>query len=376
MNSVETGSVVALAGEGGPAWLVAAERVWDRGAAIAPMDGRLPEPTLRAAVNAVKPTHWLEVASGEVTSLDGEPGEPGDAVVLCTSGTTGQPKAVIHTHDSVAASAAATNQWLGIQSDDHWLACLPLAHIGGLSVVLRARAAGVGLTIHRRFDAAATEASTEGPNPVTRVSLVTRALTDVDPRRFRTILLGGAAPPPNRPANVIATYGMTETGSGVVYDGHRLDGVELRTDDNDQIWVRGDMLFRGYRDGSTSLDDDGWFPTGDLGHWDGSTLAVWGRAGDVINTGAEKVHPNRTESVMAQHPQVAAVAVIGRPDDQWGQRVVAFIEPADARQPPTLDELRDWTRQQLPVWYAPAELVVVDALPRTGSGKVRRADLR
>ena len=134
------------------------------------------------------PGRRRSVPTATETALDGgRPVEPGDALVVATSGSTGQPKGVVLTHDAVAASAGATNARLGVGPDDHWLACLPLAHVGGLSVVTRALHAGTRLTVHDGFDAAAVEAS-----GATLVSLVATALARIDPARFRTIVLGGS----------------------------------------------------------------------------------------------------------------------------------------------------------------------------------------
>ena len=131
------------------------------------------------------------------------------------------------THDAVAASAWATSRRLGVTADDHWLACLPLAHVGGLAVVTRALVIGTRLTVLPGFEPDAVTAA-----GATLVSLVATALRRIDPPPFRTIVLGGAAPPADLPPNVVTTYGMTETGSGVVYDGRPLDGVDVRIDDD------------------------------------------------------------------------------------------------------------------------------------------------
>jgi O-succinylbenzoic acid--CoA ligase len=175
--------------------------------------------------------------------------------------------------------------------------------------------------------------------------------------------------------HVIATYGMTETGSGVVYDGLPLDGVELRIEPDGEIHVRAPMLLRCYRDGTDPKLPDGWLPTGDLGALHDGVLQVHGRRGDLIITGGENVWPTAVERAVASHPAVAEVAVVGRPDAEWGQRVVAVVVPTDPAQPPDLAELRDWAKQQLPGYAAPAALEVVTALPRTASGKVVREDL-
>jgi O-succinylbenzoic acid--CoA ligase len=167
---------------------------------------------------------------------------------------------------------------------------------------------------------------------------------------------------------------MTETGSGVVYDGLPLDGVELRVVDG-ELQVRGPMLARCYRDGSPTLDGDGWLHTGDAGELVDGRLRVAGRMGDVIVTGAEKVWPAPVEAVLRTVPGVADVAVGGRADPAWGQVVVAWVVPDDRAAPPALDALRDAVKAVLPPWAAPRRLVLVDALPRTALGKVRRAAL-
>jgi O-succinylbenzoic acid--CoA ligase len=321
----------------------AMRRAWDNGDAVAPVDPRLP------------------AAARDALPLDG-PLEDGDALVVFTSGTSGEPKGVVLTHDAIGASAYASNAALGVTDDDSWLACLPLAHIGGLSVVLRALHAGTPFT----FD-------DEGA--ATLVSLVPTMLRRMDVARFRRVLLGGAASPGDLPPNVVRTYGMTETGSGIAYDGRALNGVELRIGDAGQIQVRGPMLLRCYLDGSDPKDAGGWLATGDIGELADGVLRVHGRADDVINTGGEKVWPTAVERALEGAPGVADVAIAGRADPEWGQRVVAFVVPSDRAAPPSLDALRDTVKQTLAAYCAPKELVLVDALPRTPSGKVRRSDL-
>jgi O-succinylbenzoic acid--CoA ligase len=175
--------------------------------------------------------------------------------------------------------------------------------------------------------------------------------------------------------NVVTTYGLTETGSGVVYDGVPLDGVDVRIDEG-EVLVRGPMLLRCYRDGRIPFDSEGWFRTGDAGSIgaDGR-LTVAGRIGDMIITGGENVWPAPVEEALRAHPGVAEAAVAGRPDPEWGQKVVAWVVPADPRRRPTLEELRDLVGERIARYAAPRQVVFVESLPRTSIGKVRRDDL-
>ena len=136
------------------------------------------------------------------------------------------------------------------------------------------------------------------------------------------------------------------------------------------------MLLRAYRDGTDPRSADGWYPTGDAGRLtDDGILEVFGRMAEVIVTGAEKVWPGPVEQVIAGLPAVAEVAVWKRPDPEWGERVVAWVVPAAGRDAPPLEALREVVAGQIAPYAAPREVVVVDALPRTASGKVRRVDL-
>jgi len=380
--------LVALDIPGGDAFVAALAAVWAAGDAVAPLDPRLPKPAAAALLAALRPTAVVGL-DGERVELAGGLGvEDGDALVVATSGSSGAPRGVVLTHDALRASARATSDRLGVDPvRHHWLACLPLAHVGGLAVVIRALLTGTPVTVLPGFEADAVEAL--GRRGVaTHVSLVATALNRLDPSVFACILLGGAAAPDGLPANVVVTYGMTETGSGVVYDGRPLDGVDVAIGTGrpaggaaGEVLVRGPMLLRAYRDGAVPFvagpdGVGGWLPTGDGGRLtDDGHLVVDGRLAEVVVTGGEKVWPAAVEEVLVRHPGVAEVAVGRRPDPEWGERVVAYVVPVDRAAPPSLDELRELVGGNLAPWAAPKELVVLDRLPRTTSGKVRRAAL-
>jgi O-succinylbenzoic acid--CoA ligase len=301
--------------------------------------------------------------------------DDGDALVVPTGGSTGEAKAAVLTHAAVSASAMATSERLEVDPARHrWLACLPLSHIGGLSVVTRSLLTGTPLNVLDGFDAGAVTAA---GGPEVLVSLVPTALARVNPSLFYKILLGGSEPPPSLARNVVTTYGMTETGSGVVYDGTPLRGVEVSISPSGEVALRCPMLMRAYRDGTVPFDAEGWFVTGDVGELDRQgRLQIRGRLSDMIITGGENVWPIAVERVLRQHPAVGEVAVSSRPDPEWGERVVAFVVPAEAGPPPSLEQLRALVRAELTAYAAPKELVLLASLPKTSIGKLRRSALR
>jgi O-succinylbenzoic acid--CoA ligase len=370
--------LVALDQPASPVFVDTLRRIWDAGDAVFPVDQRLPVNARNALIATMAPG-WVVGSDGERRRLErGRPVEPGDALVVATSGTGGEPKGVVLTHAAVEDSAVATSSRLGVEPPrDRWFACLPVAHIGGLAVVTRAIATGTPLEVAAAPSAEALDAAAR--SGCTLASLVYAVLDRVDATRWRALVLGGSRPPSMKalPENVFTTYGMTESGSGVVYDGLPLDGVEVRLGDDGEVHLRGPMLLRCYRDGTDPKDTDGWFATGDLGAIDvNGRLTVHGRRGDVIVTGGEKVWPEIVEGVLAGTRGVAEVAVAGRDDDAWGQRVVAYVVPVDRARPPTLEALREKVKTELPAWCAPREVVLVSSLPRTALGKVRRGTLR
>lgn len=380
--------LVALDLPQGQGFVDALQAVWDTGDAAAPLDPRLPRPAAKSLLAVLRPTRVV-ASDGEITRLaGGERVDEGDALVVATSGSTGTPRAAVLTHDALQASATATSTRLGIQPDRHrWLACLPFAHIGGLSVITRALLTGTPFTVFPRFDAERVEeAGRRGA--ATHVSLVATALGRIDGAVFDCVLLGGAAPPHGLGPNVVTTYGLTETGSGVVYDGVPLDGVEVAIGTGcegegapGEVLLRGPQVLRAYRDGTDPKvagpdGRGGWVATGDGGRLgDDGRLYVDGRLSEVVVTGGEKVWPAAVEACLVDNPAVGEVAVWKRADPEWGERVVAWVVPADPARPPALDELRRHVAGELPPWAAPREVVFTETLPRTSSGKVRRGEL-
>jgi len=358
----------------------ALRRIWERGDAACVLDDRLRGPARQRQLAALAPTIVLD-ATGETRLLEASGLAEGDALCVMTSGSTADPKAAVLTMDAVVASARATSTALGVDRLEHrWLCCLPCSHIGGLSVVTRALLTDTPLSMLERPTPASLVLAAE--RGATHVSLVATALRRVDPELFELILLGGAAPPRDLPPHVVATYGMTETGSGVVYDGRALAGVELAIDRPDaerrgEILVRGPMLLRSYRDRPAPLvtgpdGTTGWFPTGDLGQLSSEgVLAVKGRASEVIVTGAEKVYPSDVEAIIAGLPGVAEVAVWKRPDAEWDERVVAWVVSDGT--PPSLASVRAAVSEAVAPYAAPKELEIVEALPKTDNGKIRRS---
>ncbi len=389
MAQPEKGSLTAVPLTG-PAAAAAMVSEWEEGRAVLPLDPRMPAPERRRILDALRPTHQL----GEwgVRALPGGvPVDPEVAAVVSTSGTSGEPRGVELTWDGLAASAQASRQALGAHSgqnagerDAAWLCCLPVYGIGGLGVVARGWSTGQAVEVVGRFDpavVAATEASFVSLVPTT----LRRCLEGgADLGRFLAILVGGAPLDPQlrteaeaAGAAVVATYGLTETWGGVVYDGRALDGVEVRLDDDNEILIRGSVVMRGYRlrpdDTAAAVSPEGWLRTGDAGAWgEAGDLRVIDRLRDLIVTGGTNVSPTEVESVLQGHPGVADVGVVGSDDADWGERVVAHVVATDPEDPPTLADLRAFAAEQLSTAKLPRQLVLVTEVPRSSGGKTLR----
>lgn len=392
------------------------------GAALVALNARLPTAELRPQRDRTSPRlvladaerqarlegttsldAWLE-GGGETPETDGS--DPGaDWALLFTSGTTGQPKAAqlsVGAFDALARASAAN---LRPRPADRWLCSLPLFHVGGLGMAVRCAHDGATLVLQPRFDAeAAVRAVRE--EGITHLSLVARSLEqslDAGLRGggLRAVLVGGGPVPPalvERAAAaavpLLLTYGLTEACSQVTTErpdeadgrtaGPPLPGLEVRVLDvaggecppgeEGVLVVRGPTLMRGYLGdpGATAeVLRAGWLHTGDIGRLDArGRLTVLARRTDLILSGGENVYPAEVEAVLATHPSVAEVAVVGRLDPRWGQVPVAVVVP---RASASVEDLRAWARARLASFKVPAEVIPAAALPRTAAGKVDRA---
>lgn len=324
------------------------------------------------------------------------------AVVVGTSGSTGTPKRALLTASALRASARATHERLG--GPGQWMLPLPAHHVAGLQVLLRSVDAGttpVPMDLSTGFTPAAFAAATARLDPGARhyTSLVpTQLLRLLDHpggeellRTYDAVLVGGAALPPHLRARsaragvtVVATYGMSETAGGCVYDGQALPCTEVALDDEGRIHLGGATVAHGYlgRPDLTAVafgtDEDGtrWFRTDDVGHTDDrARLHVDGRLDDLVNSGGLKVAPRLVEEAVVAHvPGVHEVVVVGTPHPEWGEAVSALLvlAPDALRRDLTAADLRARLRGVLPDHALPVRVLVVDEVPLAGPGKPDR----
>ncbi len=334
--------------------------------------------------------------------------------IIYTSGTTGQPKGAMLTYGNAWWSAVGSALNLGTHRDDRWLVCLPLFHVGGLSILWRSVIYGVPAIIHDGFDPAAVNEEIDA-NGVTVVSVVSAMLARMldargdqpYPPSLRAVLVGGGPVPQpllERCAAlgvpVVQTYGLTETASQAATlapaDALRKRGsagkpllptqIRIAGPDGDaaagtvgEILVQGPTVTPGYwnRPAATATAlRDGWLHTGDLGYRDAEGyLYVVDRRDDLIISGGENVYPAEVEAVLSAHPAVAEAGVVGAPDARWGQVVHAAVVLRPGQRV-TAEALRAWCRARLAGYKVPAALVFMDELPRNATGKLLRRALR
>jgi O-succinylbenzoic acid--CoA ligase len=300
------------------------------------------------------------------------------AVVIHTSGTTARPKPVELTYGNFHASAEASAANLGVEPEDRWLCAMPLFHVGGLSILTRSAIYGTCAVIHERFDAERMRESLESGEAtlVSVVATMLRRLRAAGLSRapaLRAALVGGGPVPRDLldwGAEVglafVPTYGMTETCSQIATP-RLLPGVEVRTSDEGELLVRGPMVAPG------AIAADGWLHTGDRGHVDpDGTLHVEGRIKDTIVTGGENVAAAEVEEALLAHPAVEDAAVVGRPDEEWGETVVAYVVATDGV---TDAQLVAHCRERLAGYKVPRAIERVGEIPRTESGKALKGRL-
>jgi O-succinylbenzoic acid--CoA ligase len=382
-RGVGPGDRVALMLAPGVAFVAALHGCALLGAVAVPIDLRLSPAEREARMQGVS-----AVVEG---ALDGKPfeGTPGlhpdeVATLMHTSGTTAAPKPVPLTYGNWLSAALGSAVALGLDRHERWLCPMPLAHVGGLSIVLRSAVYGTTAVLAERFDAGAVVAALSDPgDPITVISLVATMLERLldaglrEPPGLRWALLGGG-PIPSRLLDrarqvgvpVAPTYGMTEACSQIATFGWPLPETEL------QISPEGEVLVRGPTVSAASLSADGWLHTGDLGALDDrGRLSLSGRRSEVIVSGGENVGPLEVEEALRSHPAVLDAGVFGRPDPEWGEAVVAAIVPRDGL---ALDEqdLRRHCAERLARFKVPKAFEAVERLPRTASGKLLRRELR
>jgi len=334
--------------------------------------------------------------------------------ITYTSATSGRPKGVQLTYGNHWWSAIGSALNLGLLPTDRWLAPLPLYHVGGLALLWRSVIYGMPVVIHETFDAEAVnrEIDTGGATLVSLVSTMLRRILDARgarafPPTLRGILLGGGPVPPSlltecidRGVPVVPSYGLTETASQVAAlapgeaarkpgsSGRVLLPAELMIDmdgrasepgEVGEILVRGPNVMLGYAGRSEETGAalrGGWLHTGDLGYLDHEGyLYVVDRRDDLIVSGGENVYPTEVEWVLLDHPAIQDAAVVGLPDPEWGQRVVAVITPRPGARI-TAAEVQQWCAARLARFKIPKQILFSDAAARSGSGKVRHRAIR
>ena len=396
-RGVRRGATVALELPPGLEYAVVLHALMKLGAIAFPVNTRLAKPELDAVLASAKPALTIGALPDlGLTEADlpllGEHDLDALHCRILTSGTSGGPRPVGLTYGNHLWSAVGSAFNLGVEPTDRWLCCLPLFHVGGLSILMRTVIYGTTAVVHDGFDTDRIAASLEGDG-VTVISVVTTQLVrlleaGVDLLPLRAVLVGGGPVPDEvleealgRGATVVQTYGLTETASQVTTltpseartrmgsAGRPLLTTHLRI-------VDGEILVQGPTVAPEALDEEGWLHTGDLGRIDeDGFLYVEDRLGDVIVTGGENVLPTEVEEVLLRHPEVADAAVVGRTDSEWQEAVTAVVV-LRAGAEVGAEELREHCAAALAGYKVPKRIEFAEELPRTASGKLMRKALR
>ncbi len=389
------GAPVAIALPPGLAFVQALHACLLLGAPAVPVDPRL-APAERDRVSASAAVRVEEPLPSEGARL--EAGARHDlaatALVVHTSGTTAAPRPVELSYGNLLWSALGSAVALGSGPEDRWLCALPLSHVGGLSILIRSAIYATTAVVHERFetDRALYALREQGITLASLVATTLARLLDAGlerPPALRCALTGGGPVPPALRERALGvgvpvslTYGLTETASQVTTlpaaaladpahsAGPPLFCTGLRIAPDGEIAVSGPTV------APSAALRDGWLATGDLGRVDGrGWLQVLGRKADTIVTGGENVAPAEVEAVLEAHPLVIEAAVVGRPHEQWGEMVAAWIV-ADPGARIDWDELLAHCRAHLAAYKIPKQFDRTgDPLPRTASGKLLRREL-
>jgi O-succinylbenzoic acid--CoA ligase len=364
------------------------------GPAILPVDASLPARRISQLIDAFQPNAVIDERGEARLRSESPETDPATAVIIGTSGSTGDPKGVELSAAALSHSARASLARAGARPGERWLLCLPASHVAGLQVLVRSLVGGTVPVIAAEATAiTVAEAADAGCAHVSIVpTQLVRLLGEGGPgaaalARYRCVLVGGAAAgaavlDEAREAGVsaVTTYGMSETCGGCVYDGVPLDGVTVRAGGDGRLRIAGPVLMNRYHgrpDLTAAALENGEFVTSDLGDVgrDGRVV-IRGRADDVINTGGHKVVPGEVAAVLETCPGIREVVVVGRPDPEWGERVTAVVVPADPAEPPGLELVRNHVRARLPRYACPSEVVLTEAIPVLPSGKPDLAALK
>lgn len=323
--------------------------------------------------------------------------------IFFTSGTTGFPKGAVLTFGNFYASALASAERLGFDPHDRWLLTMPLYHIGGMSIIFRAAIYGITIVLHPNFDVDAVHHALVNEN-ITHVSLVPtmfHRLLEKYPKfkpssALRVILLGGASAPVNLLEKALSlnlpialTYGLTEATSQVATStpeqtrikpgslGKPLQGTSIDIVDQSgkslpngevgEIVISGKTVMRGYLNQARVKA----LNTGDIGYLDSNGhLWVLTRRTDLIISGGENVYPEEVERALLTHPSISEACVFGITDLEWGQSVAAAVV---LREPCSEETIIQFARAKLSRYKIPRNIIFIESLPHTASGKLMRA---
>jgi len=359
---------------------------------------------LDGSLDDVEPAHW-------------EPDEDATAVINYTSGTTARPKGVEQTHRSLWLNASTFGWQAGVSDRDVYLHTLPMFHCNGWGLPYAMTGMGVAQVVLRKVDGAEILRRVErhgvsvmaGAPAVVNMILDAAATWDGPiPGAGRTRIIVAGAPPPTRTIERVETelgwefiqiYGLTETAPLLTMNRTRAEwdddspaeraaklgragapalGITVQVDGQGEILARGNHVLKSYWDQPEATDEaivDGWFHTGDGGTFEDGYLTISDRKKDVIISGGENVSSIETEDALFSHPAVAEVAVIGVPDEKWGELILALVVLAPGASA-TEDELRDHCRTKLAGYKVPKRIEFRDELARTATGKLQKFKLR